>query len=93
MLSKPLSSSKDSYLFYEDLDKGLLQLQEQVNLIHFNSPNEVISWRCVNTGSMGHRVFDIKLTLSCALNCMALGIMMTHIHLADFYLLKRFNIN
>ncbi|QEM13494.1 JAB domain-containing protein [Mucilaginibacter rubeus] len=61
-------------------DDSLINLQEQVYVLFLNSRNEVISWRCVNTGSSKATTFDIKFTLSCALNCMATNIIIAHNH-------------
>lgn len=66
--------------FTQVWDKDLLNLQEQVNALYLNSNNEVISWRCLNTGTCAETLFDIKLTLSCALICMASKIIIAHNH-------------
>lgn len=61
-------------------DKGLLDLQEQVCIIFLNTGNEVITWRCLNTGTGVKTNFDLKLALACALSCMASKIIIAHNH-------------
>lgn len=71
----------DSYNFFMKVwDRALINLQEQVYVLFLNGSNEIISWRCVNTGSSDATNFDIKFTLSCALNCMATNIIIAHNH-------------
>lgn len=55
-------------------------MQEQVYILFLNGSNEVISWRCLNTGTCDKTIFDIKLALACALNCMANKIIIAHNH-------------
>jgi DNA repair protein RadC len=79
--SAPLTCSGDSYRFFLSVwDKNLMSLQEQVYVLFLNGANEVIGWRCMNTGTCSRTLFDIKLTLSIALNCMATKIMVAHNH-------------
>jgi DNA repair protein RadC len=62
------------------VDNSLINLQEQVYALYLNSNNEVIGWRCINTGNCGETLFDLKFTLSCALSCMASNIIIAHNH-------------
>lgn len=79
--SQPLSNSNECYDFFIRIwDKRLISLQEQVYLVFLNGANEVISWRLVNTGTTCETLFDIKLSLSCALGCVATKIIIGHNH-------------
>jgi DNA repair protein RadC len=81
ILSKPITSSRESYMFLLKIwNKPLINLQEQVYALYLNSNNEIIGWRCINTGSSSETVFDLKFTLSCALSCMATNIIIAHNH-------------
>jgi DNA repair protein RadC len=76
-----LQSSEDSYQFFLKIwDKSLMNLQEQVYVLYLNAANKVISWRCLNTGTGSKTLFDIKLAMACALNCMASKIIIAHNH-------------
>lgn len=61
-------------------DKSLIELQEQVYVIYLNEANQVISWKNLNTGTCNETMFDIKLALGCALNCMAAKLVIAHNH-------------
>jgi DNA repair protein RadC len=61
-------------------DKALLNLQEQVYVIYLNGANEVICWRCLNTGTNCSTLFDIKLAIGLALTCQASNIIIAHNH-------------
>ena len=79
--SPPICCSVDSYRFFMHVwDKQLINLQEQVYIIFLNTGNEVISWRCLNTGTGIKTDFDLKLALACALSCMATKIIIAHNH-------------
>ena len=81
ILSAPIDNSRDAYLFFKThWDKGLINIQEQVYAIFLNGNNEVISWRQVNTGNTNESLFDIKLMVACALNCLATKIIVAHNH-------------
>jgi DNA repair protein RadC len=58
----------------------MLNLQEQVYVLYLNNKNEVICWRCINTGTCDTTLFDLKLALACGLNCMASKIILAHNH-------------
>lgn len=49
-------------------------------MLFLNATNQVISWRCINTGTGSKTLFDIKLAMACALNCMASKIIIAHNH-------------
>jgi DNA repair protein RadC len=81
IISTPISSSVDSYIFLKKIwDKKLISIQEQVYILYLNDCNEVICWRCLNTGTSCSTLFDIKLALACALNCLASNIIIAHNH-------------
>lgn len=81
ILSHSLQSSEDSHQFLVKIwDKSLINIQEQVYILYLNAANKVISWRCLNTGTGLKTLFDIKLALACALNCMASKIIIAHNH-------------
>jgi DNA repair protein RadC len=48
--------------------------------VFLNAKNEVISWRCTNTGTGIETLFDIKFVLSCGLITMAAKIVIAHNH-------------
>ncbi len=57
-----------------------MDIQEQVNILFLNGANEVISWRCFNTGTCNETLFDIKLVAGCAVTCLAAKIIVAHNH-------------
>lgn len=61
-------------------DNSLINLQEQVYALFLNHANEVISWRCLNTGAGNGTMFDLRLALACSLGCMAAKIIIAHNH-------------
>lgn len=61
-------------------DSGLIHIQEQVIVLFLNAGNEVISWRCINSGTSIETLFNIKLALSCGLNTMAAKVIIAHNH-------------
>ncbi len=79
--SSPILCSKDSYNFFMKVwDKGLLSLQEQFCVIYLNNNNEVISWRCITSGSDTETSTFVKLTISIGLICMANKVIVAHNH-------------
>jgi DNA repair protein RadC len=81
ILSHSLYSSEDSFHFFLEIwDKGLINIQEQVYILYLNAANKVISWRCLNTGTGSKTLFDMKMAMACALNCMASKIILAHNH-------------
>lgn len=61
-------------------DKQLINLQEQVYILFLNGANEVISWKCINTGTSDGTYFDLKMALACSIGCMASKIIIAHNH-------------
>ncbi len=55
-------------------------MQEQAYILYLNTANEVISWRCLNTGTGNQSLFDVKLALACGLACLATRIIIAHNH-------------
>lgn len=81
ILSPQLNTPEKVFTFLKEIwDMELISLQEQFYAIFLNSNNEVISWRLMNTGTSSESLVDIKLTLSCALSCMASKIIVAHNH-------------
>jgi DNA repair protein RadC len=81
ILSAPLCSAGDTYGFLIKIwDKQLLPIQEQVYILCLNNSNQVIGWRCINTGTGTQTLFDLKFALSCALNCLATKMIIAHNH-------------
>lgn len=74
-------------------NRGLIELQEQVYVLFLNGNNEVITWRCINTGTNSESLFDIKLALCVALNCMASKMIVSHNHPSGFLHPSRDDIN
>lgn len=80
-LSLPIRNSKESYNYFLSIwDKSLVNLLEQVYIIYLNKNNEVICWRCLGTGSGDKCIFDLKLSVSCGLQCMASKVIIAHNH-------------
>lgn len=61
-------------------DKQVIELQEQVYVVFLNGNNEVIAWRNINTGTDNKSLFDIKIALCLALNCMSSYMIIAHNH-------------
>jgi DNA repair protein RadC len=81
ILSTSVTSSKESYLFFRKIwDKDLISIQEQVYILFLNTNNQVISYRCLNTGTNNGTLFDIRLAMACALGCLAGKIIIAHNH-------------
>jgi DNA repair protein RadC len=81
VLSTSLTKAIDTYSFFIKIwDTGLIYIQEQVYVLFLNAKNEVISWRCTNTGTAIETLFDIKFVLSCALVTMAAKVIIAHNH-------------
>jgi len=81
ILSPPICSSSETYRFLNKIwDKGLINLQEQVVFLFLNGNNQVITWRCINTGTDNQSLFDLKLALCIALNCAASKMIISHNH-------------
>lgn len=81
ILSDPIFCSDDSYDFFMKIwDKNLIGIQEQTNILFLNGANEIIAWRCFNTGSSNETLFDIRLIMACALQCLAKKIIPGHNH-------------
>lgn len=99
ILSSSLTTASDTYNFFMKVwDTGLICIQEQVYVLFLNAGNEVISWRCTNTGTGIETLFDIKFALSCGLNTMASNVIMAHNHpsgilrptTGDIFITKKF---
>ena len=81
ILSHSLRTPGESFDFLIKIwDKSLINIQEQTYMLFLNATNQVISWRCINTGTGSKTLFDIKLAMACALNCMASKIIIAHNH-------------
>ena len=81
VLSTPILCSEDCYDFFKLIwDKNLLKIQEQVYIIYLNAGNEVICWRCVNTGIGSETLFDTKFVLACGISCLSSKILVAHNH-------------
>ena len=81
VLSTSLTKAADTYSFFKKIwDNGLICIQEQVYVLFLNARNEVISWRCANTGTGIETLFDIKFVLSCGLVTMAAKVIIAHNH-------------
>ena len=81
ILSPALSDSKDAYIFLKDVwDKDLIDIQEQVYIIFMNDANQVIAWRCINTGTINNTLFDIKIAVAAALISLATKVIVAHNH-------------
>jgi len=81
ILSHPLQTPGESFNFLIKIwDKSLINIQEQTYILFLNTTNQVISWRCINTGTGSKTLFDIKFAMACALNCMASRIILAHNH-------------
>ena len=81
ILSHSLRTPGESFDFLIKVwDKSLINIQEQTYMLFLNATNQVISWRCINTGTGSKTLFDIKLALACALSCMASKIIIAHNH-------------
>jgi DNA repair protein RadC len=81
VLSKSITSSNDAYKYLMDIwDNEMINLQEQVYAIYLNQNNQVIGWRCINTGTSNECKVDIKMVVACALLCMATGAIIAHNH-------------
>jgi DNA repair protein RadC len=79
LLSPPISSPRESYAFFRSIwDKQLINVQEQAYILYLNNGNEVICWRCLNTGTGNQSLFDVKLALACGLACLATNIIIAH---------------
>lgn len=80
-ISQPVNNSREACLFFRKIwDKGLIELQEQVNVIFLNNNNEVISWHCYNTGKCDETIIDVKLIVGCALIIQACNVIIAHNH-------------
>ena len=81
ILSGPICCPEDSFDFLMKIwDKDLIGLQEQVNILYLNGSNEVISWRCFNTGNGSDTLFDLKLAVACGLMTIASKVIVGHNH-------------
>jgi DNA repair protein RadC len=61
-------------------DRSLLSVQEQFYVLYLNHANELVSWRCLHTGTSTNMTIDIKLLLATALGCLAHNIVVAHNH-------------
>lgn len=81
-------------------DTQLMSVQEQFCVLLLNNHNEVIGFRCINTGSQTGSNVDIKLVMAMCLKSMAAGLIIAHNHpsgmvipsLEDISLTKRFGL-
>jgi DNA repair protein RadC len=81
ILSKPITRSADACSFFRKVwDDELINLQEQFYILFLNQNNEVIAWRCINTGTSNECKVFIKMAVACALLCMATGAIIAHNH-------------
>jgi len=81
ILSQPICSSRECLRFLHKIwDDDLVTIQEQVYVLFLNNNNQVISYRCLHTGTTSQTLFDVKLALACALNCLAKKIIIAHNH-------------
>lgn len=67
-------------VFSEMWDKELFHIQEQFCALFINRANEVIGFRTISTGSLDATTIDIKLVLTLALQCRAVGVLIAHNH-------------
>lgn len=80
-LSKPITCSCETVNVLRRIwNKPLLNIQEQVYILFLNGSNQVICYRCLNTGTAHETLFDIKLALACALGCLAGKVIIAHNH-------------
>lgn len=80
-LSLPITTSKESVAALRKIwDNSLLNIQEQVYVLFLNGYNQVICYRCLNTGTSKQTLFDIKLAMACALGCLAMKVIIAHNH-------------
>jgi DNA repair protein RadC len=81
ILSPPICCPEDTFDYLMKIwDKRLIGVQEQVNILYLDGANQVISWRCFNTGNGSETLFDLRLVMSCALLCLANKIIIGHNH-------------
>lgn len=81
LLSSPITCSKESVAVLRNIwDKALINIQEQVYILFLNGANQVICYRCLNTGSHNQSLFDLRLALACALGCLAGKVIIAHNH-------------
>lgn len=81
ILSNSITSSNETFLFFRKIwDKDLITIQEQIYIIFLNTNNQVIGYRCLNTGTINGTLFDIRLAMACALSCLAAKIIIAHNH-------------
>lgn len=79
--SGSLTNSDECHTFFAKIwDKSLINLQEQIYILYLNNLNQVIGWRCLNSGTDTESIFFIKFALACGLNCMASKIVIAHNH-------------
>lgn len=80
-LSQPITSSDDSVRVLRKIwNNDLMSMQEQMYVLFLNNANQVICYRCLNTGTSSQTLFDIKLALACALKCLASKLIIAHNH-------------
>ena len=61
-------------------DDSLMSIQEQFCVLFLNNRNEVLGFRCLNTGTQTASMVDIKLLFSIACKVMAKSIIIAHNH-------------
>lgn len=85
VMSNSIKNSRDTAMFLRRVwDNDLISIQEQVYILFLNNNNQVISYRCLHTGSTNQTLFDIKLAMACALGCLAEKVIISHNHPSGF---------
>jgi DNA repair protein RadC len=81
ILSESITKSSDAFTFFKSIwDDELMNLQEQFYILFLNQNNEVIAWRCINTGTSNECKVFVKMAVACALLCMATSAIIAHNH-------------
>lgn len=76
-----IKSSQDAYeILIKSWNKGTLELYEEFKIILLNNANEVLGIYPLSKGGITGTVVDIRLILSVALKCNAVGIILAHNH-------------
>jgi len=76
-----IGNVKDGYNFVSSVwDKELITLQEQMMAVFVNRTGQVIGYRLLNTGNIGHCEVDVRLLVCMALHCMASSVIIAHNH-------------
>lgn len=77
---KITSSQKAYEILLNSWSKGTLELHEEFKVILLNNANEVLGIYQLSKGGITGTVVDVRLILSVALKCNAVGIILAHNH-------------